>query len=47
MEIVDYGWNKYQVNFSYGRTGRKLKSETKAKTLVCLNEAEIILDEKH
>ncbi|NES77232.1 MULTISPECIES: WGR domain-containing protein [Okeania] len=45
VEIVYHGWNKYQVNFSYGRTGRKLKSDTKTKTPVSLNEAETIFDE--
>ncbi|NEP07824.1 MAG: WGR domain-containing protein [Okeania sp. SIO2G4] len=45
VEIVYHGWNKYQVDFSYGRTGRKLKSDTNTKIPVSLNEAETIFDE--
>ena len=44
VKIVYHGWNKYQVNFSYGRTGCKLKSDTKTKISVSLKEAEIIFD---
>ena len=45
LKIVYHGWNKYQVNFSYGRTGRKLKNDTKTKNPVSLKEAETIFYE--
>ncbi|NEQ41387.1 MAG: hypothetical protein F6K40_36425 [Okeania sp. SIO3I5] len=39
VEIVYLAWEKYQVNFAYGKTGSKLKTGTKTNTPVSLKEA--------
>ncbi len=44
VEIVYLGWEKYQVNFAYGKTGSKLKTGTKTNTPVSLKEAKEIFD---
>ncbi len=44
VEIVYLGWEKYQVNFAYGKTGSKLKTGTKTNIPVSLKEAKKIFD---
>lgn len=45
VEIVYLSWGSYQVNFAYGKTGKKLRSGTKTDKPVTLHKAEKIFDD--